>query len=424
MRPELPVIAGGPDCILHPRPVSGTKATVFHEAEQIIVPLVHAVLSNGNLADVPGIAYRDAEGNVRYGKEFGYQKCLDAIKFPRRELLRDNKGYSVIGKRASRNVTTIITSRGCPKKCAFCAHRAIAYSRYRARSAANVLAEIGLIARQGYTVLGIADDNFTADKARAIAILKGIRDMKPGLSIVVQGRVDAGDKELFALMKQAGVTCITFGLESGCQDVLDFYNKGTTVEQNARAIRLADKAGLYTAGLFILGAPFETHAHFERTYRFAASLPLDVTSFWVLDYTYGSALWERAYAEGKIAHHEYNVSAGSQRGTSLYPTEEIEKAAEKFFFRYYTRPGYWLRQVVKFFRVREKYFVGILAIGAWWLAVRRLRMTVQRAYAFVRLRLLFIRTRRRLAAMRTSRERRLKPGVWPRQLRERPFLHP
>jgi radical SAM superfamily enzyme YgiQ (UPF0313 family) len=250
-RPELPLIVGGPDLILHPRLIEGTRVSVVQEAEEIIVPVAQAVLSHGNLADIPGIIFKDEAGAVREGAPFVYTDDLDKIKFPRRELLRDNKGYTVIGRKASHAITSIITSRGCPRKCAFCAHGAIAYQKYRRRSAANVIAEFAQIAKQGYRVVGIVDDNFTADKPRAMEILQGIIGLKANFTLVVQGRVDAADPELFRLMKKAGVKLITFGLESGNQDVLDFYNKGVTVEQNRAAIRMADKAGLYSAGLFI-----------------------------------------------------------------------------------------------------------------------------------------------------------------------------
>jgi radical SAM superfamily enzyme YgiQ (UPF0313 family) len=265
-------------------------------------------------------------------------------------------------------VTTLITSRGCPKRCIFCAHGAIAYGTYRQRSSRNVLDEIEPIGRQGYEVVGIVDDNFTADKKRAQEILHGIIDMRPNLDFVVQGRVDAADAELFGLMKKAGVIFITFGLESGCQDVLDFYRKEITVEQARAAVTLADKAGMYTGGIFMLGAPFETKRHFETTYRFAAGMPLDVTTFWGLDYTYGSLLWEHARARNLVRKDEYNVPAGRERGTSPYFSQEIEAIARRYFFWFYLRPSYWARQAAKIIRTREKYFLFVLLAGMRWLA--------------------------------------------------------
>jgi anaerobic magnesium-protoporphyrin IX monomethyl ester cyclase len=383
LRPELPVIVGGPDCILHPRPIPGTVLTVGCEAEKIIVPVIDAVLSGGSLRELPGVVFRDESGVIVHGPQYHYEADLDKIKFPRRDLLRDNKGYSILGKR-SRDITTIITSRGCPKKCTFCAHNAIAYQKYRARSAKNVVEEIREIARQGYRILGIVDDNFTADKVRAKNILEGIISLNAKFSIAVQGRVDAADAELFGLMKKAGVALITFGLESGCQEILDFYNKGTTVNQIKNAVVLADRAGLYTAGMFIFGAPMETVDHFEQTYSFAASLPLDVTSFWVLDYTYGSILWARAFEEGKVSADDFNTPAGKERRTSMYSTRFIEDYGKRCFFRFYLRPSYWLRQTVKFFRVRDVYFLWVLGLGLAWLVGRSAGMTLKRVYAFVK----------------------------------------
>jgi anaerobic magnesium-protoporphyrin IX monomethyl ester cyclase len=272
----------------------------------------------------------------------------------------------------------MITSRGCPKRCTFCAHGAVAYRSYRARSPENVLDEIELIARQGYTVVGISDDNFTADIPRARKILQGIIDRNIRLTIVVQGRVDAADYDLYCLMRKAGVKGITFGLESGNQEVLDFYRKDTTVSMNERAVRLADKAGLYTGGIFIFGAPMETERHFRNTYEFAASLPLDITTFWILDYTYGSALWEQAYRENKIAAKECNVPAGIERGTSMYPSKFIEAYAQKCFFRYYRRPAYWIRQMVKLIRVRDRYFLAIVAAGTGWMVRRKVEIWLER----------------------------------------------
>ena len=376
MRPGLPVIVGGPDCILHPRPIPGTVLTVACEAEKVIVEIVETVLSGKSPEQMPGVVFRDASGVVKNGRPYYYEDDLDRLKFPRRDLLRDNKGYSILGKR-SRDITTIITSRGCPKKCTFCAHAALAYQKYRTRSAENVVEEIRLIAGQGYKILGIVDDNFTADKVRAKKILTGIIGMNAGLTIAVQGRADSADAELFGLMKKAGVVLITFGLESGNQEVLDFYNKGATVETIGNAVKLADRAGLYTAGMFIFGAPMETVDHFKRTYEFAASLPLDVTSFWVLDYTYGSILWQKAHEEGKVTDEDFNTPAGLERNTSIYPTRFIEEYGRRCFFRFYRRPSYWLRQAIKFCRVHNLYFLWVLGLGLAWLVRRKTGLWLQ-----------------------------------------------
>lgn len=370
----IPVIAGGPDLILHPRYIEGTEITVCSEAEATIVEIAEAVLCKKDYSNLPGIFYKNNQGKIVEGEAYSYVKNLNQIKFPARHLLRKNKGYNIIGEKASQNITTIITSRGCPKKCSFCAHGALAYQKFRQRSAENVLTELEDIAKEGYKIVGIVDDNFTADKRRAKTILQGIIDRKLNLIFAVQGRVDAADSELFRLMKQAGVRCITFGLESGVQESLNFFNKETTVEQNRYAITEADKAGLYTAGLFIIGAPHEDKKHFNQTYNFAASLPLDITSFWVLDYTFGSTLWTKAKNNGIVEEYEFNVPAGKERGTSPYSTEELEKYSTQLFFKFYKRPIYWVRQIKKMVRVRDKYFLNVMLIGIQWLIINRVQL--------------------------------------------------
>jgi radical SAM superfamily enzyme YgiQ (UPF0313 family) len=369
--PQLPVIAGGPDLILRPRYIEGTVASVCEEAESLIVPLVNAIMEKEDLGTIPGIFYKDASGAIKKGPDFTLSYDLDSIKFPRRELVRENDGYSIIGRKQSRKITSLITSRGCPKKCRFCAHGAVSYSCFRQRSAENVLAEIRQIVNDGYEIIGIVDDNFTADKRRALHILRGIKALNAKLSIAVQGRVDAADEELFAAMRDAGVKMITFGLESGNQQALDFYEKGTTVAMNAAAVKMADRMGLYTGGLFILGAPVEQMSHFKETYNFAASLPLDVTSFWVLDYAYGSPLWKEAFKKGIVKEHENIVPAGKERGTHVLETKEITAICERFFFKFYRRPSYWIRQVIKFIRVRDKHLMAVFLAGLQWLMVRK-----------------------------------------------------
>jgi radical SAM superfamily enzyme YgiQ (UPF0313 family) len=374
--PQLPVIAGGPDLILRPRYVKGTVASVCEESESLIVPLMNAIVRNEDLGKIPGIFYKDSDGVIRKGPEFTLSYDLDTIKFPRRELVRDNDGYSIIGRKQSRKITSLITSRGCPKKCRFCAHGAISYSCFRQRSAENVLAEIRQIVDEGYEIIGIVDDNFTADKRRALHILRGIKALNAKLSIAVQGRVDAADEELFAVMRDAGVKMITFGLESGNQQALDFYEKGTTVAMNAAAVKMADRMGLYTGGLFILGAPVEQVSHFKETYNFAASLPLDVTSFWVLDYAYGSPLWKDAFKKGIVKEHENIVPAGKERGTHVLETREITAICERYFFKFYRRPSYWIRQVIKFIRVRDKHLMAVFLAGLQWLMLRKCELVI------------------------------------------------
>jgi radical SAM superfamily enzyme YgiQ (UPF0313 family) len=109
----------------------------------------------------------------------------------------------------------------------------------------------------------------------------------------------------------------------------------------------------FISGSFILGAPFETKEHIERTIKFACSLPIDRAIFTILTYKYGSDLWDEAVKSGRISESDgYAVLADSQRGLGNFTTKELEDFYRKAVKRFYLRPSYITKQIVRM--VKEK----------------------------------------------------------------------
>jgi len=213
--------------------------------------------------------------------------------------------------------------------------------RYRMRSTENILAELKEIQQQGYRHVVFSDDCFPANTKQANALFDAIINAKLDLRFSITAtRVDLADKELYKKMRQAGVTHIQFGLESGNQDVLDFYHKQTTVYTIKKAVHLSHETGFFTIGSFIFGAPFETTEHFNRTLLFAKSLPLDSVSFLPLRYMIGSELWNQAVNEGKISEKEYLVPADKNRGLGMYTKEELFRHCMNAQRSFYLRPTF------------------------------------------------------------------------------------
>ena len=150
-------------------------------------------------------------------------------------------------------------------------------------------------------------------------------------------------------MKKAGVRHIYYGLESGNQDVLDYYNKKITIDQIKNALKLANKMNFVTLGYFIFGAPLETKKHIENTINFANSLPLDFAIFYRLAYTQGSDLWNDAVNEGKIKLEDgiYSIIASSDKGLANFTDEELNNFIEVAFKKFYYRLPYVFREIVK-----------------------------------------------------------------------------
>jgi anaerobic magnesium-protoporphyrin IX monomethyl ester cyclase len=349
--PETPIIIGGPHCTLAPEnAVTETQADigVQGDSELIIHDIQKALQKKKDFSDIPGVTYQTTQG-VQQGPPAQLIKDIDDIPFPARHLVKQYVyGQEYNPSLKAGEFTSIITSRGCPFSCRFCSRGSISMQRYRMRSAENILLELEEIKHQGYHHVAFADDCFPANSKQAKVLFDAIIKEKLDLTFSVTAtRVDCTDAELYKKMRQAGVTHVQFGLESGNQDVLDYYQKHTTVDAIRNAVSLSANTGFFTIGSFILGAPFETKDHFQRTLRFAKSLPLDSVSFLPLRYMIGSDIWNQALQEGKIKKTEYLILADKNRGLGHFTAEELSHECVMAQRSFYCRPSFFINLMKK-----------------------------------------------------------------------------
>lgn len=349
--PNMPVIIGGPHCTVQGElALKEIKAdiSVTGEGEVTIVDLVDALNGKKELSKIHGVFYREKE-KIKTGLPSIEIEDLDSISFPSRHLLLKYKyGYRTgIPQLTKGDLTSIITSRGCPFHCTFCISNIIS-KKYRLRSAENVVAEFHEIQNLGYRSVFVIDDNFLANKKRAIQIMDLMIKENVDLELwIVGSRVDDVEKDLFKKMKKAGVFSLEFGIESGNQDVIDFYNKNITLEKIKKVVKLSNKSGFFTVGNFILGAPIETEKHLRNTIKFAKKLPLDFAYFTPLTYLKGSQIWQKAVDEGKIKPEESFVRADSDRGLGNFTKKDLDDWCIYATRAFYFNPRYLLNQFMK-----------------------------------------------------------------------------
>ena len=185
-----------------------------------------------------------------------------------------------------------MSTRGCPFACEFCSN-VIFGDSYRARSPANVVDEIEQALALGYDRISFADDVFTLDGDRVIAICDEIRCRGLRFTWECLARVDSLDEPLAREMRRAGCTRVYFGIESGSDEVLRLMNKRTTAARSRAAVEAAHRAGLEVGAFFILFYPGETDDTVLETLRFAGSLPLDYLGLSMPYPLPGTALRER-----------------------------------------------------------------------------------------------------------------------------------
>jgi len=187
--------------------------------------------------------------------------------------------------------TTIVTSRGCPFRCAFCCKtRTTEGVRYR--SPANLVAEMEhLDESYGIRQFRIVDDAFTVDRYRAKDICERTAGRGWGFTTIL--RADSlRDLAMVKRLAAGGVHTASFGVESGAQSILDTINKRETIDEIKQAIRWCREAGILSKVFLIFGLPGETLDTVEQTKQFFREIRPDsytLSSFQPLP---GSAIYE------------------------------------------------------------------------------------------------------------------------------------
>ncbi len=165
--------------------------------------------------------------------------------------------------------TTVIFSRGCPFKCAFCAMPKMRMGKgIRYRRPDLVTREIEYLKRD-YGVQGISlldEIGIPLQRDHAVKHLEAIGST----DIVWRGqcRVDGINQDVARLAKQAGCVALGLGVESVWQPSLDAINKSIKVERAKETIRILKEAGIEVRLYMIFGLPGEPHDIQERTWQF------------------------------------------------------------------------------------------------------------------------------------------------------------
>lgn len=288
LSPGAKIVMGGPHAtVIYDRLIPEYADIVVRgEGEHTIGELI---ADSKPLRQIPGIAYWD--DGLKVNPPRVLIEDLDGLPFPARHLVNLNK----IGR--------LITTRGCPYQCIFCACFIIHGRKPRSRSIDNIMSEIDyLVSRFSMQEILIHDDCFNYDLERVKNICKAI--IKLGHRSLrfsaLDMRADVCDAEMFKLMKRAGFYFVRFGIESGSQEVLNKTNKNLELSKVKQTIILARKAGLRVGGYFMLGLPFDTIETMQKTIDFAKTLSLDRVSMGIATPFPGTKFYDMVRQNGKF----------------------------------------------------------------------------------------------------------------------------
>jgi radical SAM superfamily enzyme YgiQ (UPF0313 family) len=251
---------------------------------------------------------------------------------------------------------SVISSRGCPFRCYFCASSRIFGGYWRGRSPRNVVEEIKLIHDKfGVKNIEFVDDTFTLNERRVEEICDEILRERLDISWGASSRVDSVNRELAEKMRRAGCWVVYLGIESASQEILDATGKRITMNQIAKAVRILKEAGIQVLGSFILGFPEETIETAEQTITLAKKLDLDYAQFSILTPYPGTPLYEYAKQNNMLLTRDWSKFTAIEpvmKLKNITPTQ-LKSLLEKAYLTFYVRP----KMLWRLFRQKQFYII-------------------------------------------------------------------
>ncbi|MBK9005666.1 MAG: radical SAM protein [Anaerolineae bacterium] len=230
-----------------------------------------------NMHGIKGIAWRKGEEVIlNFPRPFVAE--LDDMPIPMHELLPLQSYRMPLIKGP---FTFIVTSRGCPAGCTYCIKHVSYQYATRLRSPKLIMEELWYLKKLGINNIHMYADLFTVSRDQVVELCQMMIDEKIGIKWTCNSRVDYVDEEMLMLMGKAGCRLISWGIESGNEQILKHARKGAYPDKAERALRWAKKAGIMNWGYFIIGLPGETEATIRDTINFSKKLPLDIALFHV-----------------------------------------------------------------------------------------------------------------------------------------------
>jgi hopanoid biosynthesis associated radical SAM protein HpnJ len=305
------------------------------------------VASGIPLRDVRGLSYRGEDGKVVHNGPRAIIENMDELPFVAPVYKRDLKVENYFIGYLKHPYVSFYTGRGCRSKCTFCLWpQTVGGHRYRVRSAANVIEEVRWIKENMPEVKEVMfdDDTFTdsANLPRVEEIARGMGQL--GMTWSCNARANVPYNTL-KVMKENGLRLLLVGYESGDDEILHNIKKGLRTDIARRFTADCRKLGIVIHGTFILGLPGETTQTIEKTIEFAKQInPHTIQVSLAAPYP-GTTLYNQAVQNGWLRENS-DLNLVNEKGVQLaaisYPhlsKEEIFHSMERFYKRFYFRPG-------------------------------------------------------------------------------------
>jgi radical SAM superfamily enzyme YgiQ (UPF0313 family) len=320
---------------------------VIGEGEETLLEILHSLQEKRPLIGIRGTAYRE-DGTVKLEDSRPYFDDINSLPFPARDLVDKNlyrehhvsRGFS----RQFLKVEEIITSRGCPYNCIFCAchNRTV-----RFRDIGNVIREIeDCIIRYNTSHFSFLDDTLTTNPKHISELCKGMIKFKK-ITWDCFARVDTVSLQILKEMAASGCRKVSYGVESGSPRILNLIKKNIKLEQVKNAFIWSREAGIeYIEGSFMIGChPNENRQDIAMTVKLIYEIEPDILMLSITVPYPGTELYkiikEKGYLNEGIRWDDFTFfSYKPAWRTDYFSASELFHIHRNLLRRFYLRPKY------------------------------------------------------------------------------------
>ena len=250
---------------------------ILGEGEYSFLNLIRCIEKGDHegIKEIKGIAFRDETRVVKNEKTEVIQN-LDKLPLPSKYF----------------DFQHLSSSRGCPSNCTFCGSPQFWGHKVRFHSPEYFVEQLDQLYQKDITFFYISDDTFTMRKDRVVEICKKIIEKDLKITWFAISRVNFVDEEMLYWMRKAGCVQISYGVESGSEEIRKVLNKNIKTDDIKMAFALTTKYGILSRAYFIYGSPGENYETIQETIDLIHEIKPLSTIFYILDIFPGTALYE------------------------------------------------------------------------------------------------------------------------------------
>jgi anaerobic magnesium-protoporphyrin IX monomethyl ester cyclase len=297
------------------------------EGETTLTELMNCLENNQDPTTIQGLTHKK-DGTPKSNQKRPQIKDINTIKFPAIDSLLNLETYRPI------DLGILLASRGCTYGCTFCGLKDFWGRTLRQRSTKNVIEEIrSLKERYAVPYFSFWDASFTLNKKWVLQLCKELADLDSNLEWECMTRIDSFDNELIAAMKKAGCRRIRIGIESGSDDVLNYLNKGYSVNQIKKQAKILNENNLNWSAYLMLGTPQEKETDILQTMELIKEIKPNFVTIGTFYPIPDTEIYNNLKKTGNLQNSDYNLLSTKNLSvtyTNHIPQKRFQQLIKQF----------------------------------------------------------------------------------------------